>query len=173
MINLNNLIAFPAITLICVIITNSNYKIKSILNKIENFIFSGLLEESHSMISRVLQKYYLKVINVASNLFSWLLSSSFWYNNIENEKEKEVNERKTVLNIILKKVGLFLSLIAFNLVTEIWVTFKPLEPFFQGVSELLSSSDAKLSNFDMQLAIDALSISFVLLIGVVLPIVYW
>jgi len=70
MTNLNNLITYPVITLLCVTIINSNYKIKSILNKIENFIFSGLLEESHSMISRVLQKYYLKVINVASNLFS-------------------------------------------------------------------------------------------------------
>jgi len=75
----------------------------------------GLLEESYLMISRVLQKYYLNVIKFASNLFSWLLSSTFWYNNIENEKEIEVNERKNGLNIILKKFGFsFINCVYFS-----------------------------------------------------------
>jgi len=132
----------------------------------------GLLEESYLMISRVLQKYYLNVIKFASNLFSWLLSSTFWYNNIENEKEIEVNERKNGLNIILKKFGLFLSLIVFILVSMIWFTFKAKKSFFQGLSESNSRLQTNLSNLEVVLGIDGLSISFVLLIGVVLPIVY-
>jgi NADH:ubiquinone oxidoreductase subunit 4 (subunit M) len=44
--------------------------------------------------------------------------------------------------------------------------------FFQGLSESNSSSQAKVSNLEVVLGVDGLSLSFVLLIGVVLPIVY-
>lgn len=173
MINLNCLAFLHVYTISSVLFTNSNYKINSTLNKRQSFNFMGLLEESHSIISRVFQKYYLNVINITSNLFSSLLSSTFWHNNLENEKEIEVNERKDGLSIILKKVGLFLSLIVFILVSSIWFAFKPKISFFQGLPGSNSASLAKVSNLDVGLGVDGLSLSFVLLIGVVLPIVYW
>jgi hypothetical protein len=77
MINLNCLTSFHLYAISSVLVINNNYKINSSFIKELSLNFIGLLEESYLMISRVLQKYYLNVINIASNLFSSLLSSTF------------------------------------------------------------------------------------------------
>ena len=77
MINLTSLIIIPLIFIGFVLSVSSNYKNKSRLVETNSLKHITLLEENKYILPTVLRKYYLNVINISSNLFPSLLSTSF------------------------------------------------------------------------------------------------
>lgn len=171
MINLSFLITIPVFMMGSILIINNNYRLNYNPKKTNNLNYMALLEESNFMIPHVLQKYYMNVINITANIFSSLLTSSFWYNNSEYEKEKLEAEREEVLTNIIKKIGVFLSLILFSLVSTVWYKFDPRNADYQLLTD--SGSKEETWNLNIALGLDGLSLPFILLIGFIIPIVYW
>jgi NADH-ubiquinone oxidoreductase chain 4 len=171
MIDLSLLITIPVLIMGGILMTTNNYNINYRPKETNNLNYMALLEESHYMIPNVLQKYYINAMNVTANLFPSFLSSSFWYNNSENEKEKLTTERVKIITNIIKKIGIFLSLIVYGLVSMIWSKFYSGNGDYQLLTDLGSKQETW--NLNIALGLDGLSLPFILLIGFIIPIVYW
>jgi len=133
-------------------------------NSLKHIIY---LEEDQYVIPYLISKYfsYAKSNNILS-----LLTTSFWLENLEWHKVKESKEKSELTVVTLKKVGLCLSLILFILIGLFWFKHKRTTINYQ----ILNNKDIneEIWNMDMTLALDGLSLPFVLLVGFILPIVY-
>jgi len=170
MINLSFLIIIPLFFIGGIFFITSNYKLNYIPKEGENLKHIGLLEENHFVIPYVFRKYYINVINITANLFPSLLTSSFWYNISEYEKNKLKNERKEFMTDMIKKIGLFLSLIVYGLLIITWFKFNPITGDYQLLTNL--GSNLYTWNLYIALGMDGISLPFILLVGFILPIVY-
>ena len=160
----------PILFIGIVLIISSNYKLNIKLVETNSLKHFTILEESKYMIPFVLQKYYMNVIDVTSYLFPSLLSTSFWHENTELKKEKEIIIRNEYIINILKKIGLFLSIVLFSLILYSWYKYNPNKIDYQ----LLTDIDSKdiIWCYNIKLGLDGLSLPFLSLVGFIMPIVY-
>ena len=119
MINLTILIIIPIIFIGLILIISGNTTIirKVETNSLRHMVY---LEENHSMISYVVRKYFSKIIKKNLNFIPSLLTVSFWHENMIWQKLKESKDKSELLAIILKKIGLCLSLMLFLLIGLFW-----------------------------------------------------
>lgn len=169
MLNLIYLLIIPIIFTGCVLIaSNSN----NIFNYIQtnNIKQISLLEESNHIIPYPVQKYYSHLTNIKLNLINSLIITTFWYENMENFKMKILNYQKGLVNKLLKRIGLFLSILLYFLVILFWLKYKRGSWGYQ----LLVNSDSinNVWNLNITLGLDGLSLPFILLVGFIFPIVY-
>ena len=160
----------PIIFIGIVLIVSSNYRIKPRLVETNSLNHLTILEENKYMIPFVLQKYYMNVIDVTSYLFPSLLSTSFWHENTELKKEKEIKIKNEYIVSILKKIGLFLSIILYGLIMLSWFKHSPTMLDYQLLTD--TGSKGEIWNLNIKLGLDGLSLPFVLLVGFIMPIVY-
>jgi len=170
MINLTSLIIIPIIFIGFVLSVSSNYKIKPRLVETNSIKHITFLEEKKDMLPFVLRKYYLNTINSSSNILSSLLATSFWHENTEFKREKELKIRNEYVVQILKRTGLILSLILFTLIVFFWMKYKPTTINYQLLTDTKSKDQAL--NLNITLGLDGISLPFVLLVGFIMPLVY-
>jgi NADH-ubiquinone oxidoreductase chain 4 len=170
MISLNWLLIIPLIFsgIILVISKNPVRSNKDII--IKNIKLISYLEEMNSIIPYVLQKYYSQVVKIKWDLIPYVLTTSFWYENIElYKKDKLIKETESIINI-LKRIGLILSLVLYIIIVLFWFKFKRLELNYQLLTKI--GDGKEVWNLDIALGLDGVSLSFILLIGFIMPIVY-
>jgi NADH-ubiquinone oxidoreductase chain 4 len=173
MINLSFLITIPLIIMGGILFTANNYKLNYVPKDTNNLKNMTFIEDNHYMIPYVLRKYYMDVIDITVNFFPSLLSSSFWHNNTECEKIKITKERKEIITKFIKKIGVFLSLVVFSLLMIIWFKFNRISGNYQ----LLTNGDGGVKYatwyLNISMGVDGISLPFILLVGFIIPIVYW
>jgi len=172
MIKLSWLTTIPMMFSVLVSYISNNIGNKSVglldwkTSKSQDFIFI-LQESSKNKIGYVMQKA------LYTNILPLSASESLWYDYSKKIKEKE--KEKINIQIIndLKKVGLLFSLIMYFLMSIIWMKFDIQTSNFQ-LFCLLTSVVSKLGELGLGLlfAIDGVSLPFILLVGVIMPIVY-
>ena len=171
MININYLLILPLVFIGLVIWVSDNYKLSTKLVETSNLRHLTYLEEKKQIVPYVIQKYYNNLVNYQSVSHLTSLLTSFWYESSEWKKEKEIQLSKEYVALNLKKIGLFLSLVLYGLILMIWFKYNSMTINYQLLSKNTESQD-QIWNLDIAMGIDSLSISFVLLIGFVFPIVY-
>jgi len=154
-----------------IVSTNNNHRLEYSPHRTHTLKHTVLLEETHFKIPFVIEKYYNNVADLSKYLFSSILSTSFWVNNIVDEKKNFENEKIWIKTKILKKIGVSLSLVIFYIITCVWMRFLSDGNFYDGENSITRSTID--NNLDVALGVDGLSLPFILLVGVVLPIVYW
>ena len=169
MLSLISLLIIPIFFIGCLLIISSNYY-SSNLVKTNNLKQISLLEETKYMIPSVIRKYYSHIVNIRSKLIPCLIITSFWYNNKEYIKEKEINNKKILMNQLLKRIGLFLSIILYIIIILFWFKYRRTTLGYQLLSNPGSLKGAW--NLNITLGLDGISLPFVILIGFIFPIVY-
>jgi NADH-ubiquinone oxidoreductase chain 4 len=170
MINLIILVLISLVFLSTVLMISSNTHIP--MKEVETNILKHVtyLEEKNYIVPYVLRKYYSQILSLDFKSFPNLFLTSFWYDNMFWYKEKESKFKTEYVNNTLKKTGLYLSLILFILIAIFWFKHKRTTINYQ----MLTNEDVRneLWNIDVTLAIDGVSLPFILLVGFILPIVY-
>jgi NADH-ubiquinone oxidoreductase chain 4 len=170
MLSLIYLLIIPIIFIGCVLITSNNFywNINSI--KTNNLKQISLLEERNYMIPYILRKYYSHIIDVRSKRIPSLIITSFWYDNKENIKDKELNYRTILINKLLKRIGLFLSILLYIIIILFWFKYRSTTLGYQLLTNTGSTKETW--NLNITLGLDGISLPFVILIGFIFPIVY-
>ena len=171
MINLSLIIIIPGIVSGIILFILDNYTLKYITKVEDNVNIIPLIEEKHIMYSSIIEKYYLSIRNKVDNIYHPIKkSSTYWYNIIKDIKEQLEHGSEEEVTDLIKKIGLFLSLIVFLILILIWFDILPITASYQNLTSM--GLDSITSNINMILGVDGVSLPFVLLIGYVLPIVY-
>jgi NADH-ubiquinone oxidoreductase chain 4 len=169
MISLNWLLIIPLIFSGIILVISRN-PVRSSRDNIKNIKLISYLEEMNSIIPYVLQKYYSQVVKIKWDLIPYVLTTSFWYENIElYKKDKLIKETESIINI-LKRIGLILSLVLYIIIVLFWFKFRRLELNYQLLTKM--GDGKEVWNLDIALGLDGVSLSFILLIGFIMPIVY-
>jgi NADH-ubiquinone oxidoreductase chain 4 len=170
MLNLISLLIVPILFIGCVLIASSNFywNVNSI--QTNNIKQISLLEETNYMIPYILRKYYSHIINIRSKLIPSLITTSFWYENKEHIKNKELSYRNILISRLLKRIGLFLSIILYIIIVLFWFKYRSTTLGYQLLSNTGSSN--RVWNLNITLGLDGISLPFVVLIGFIFPIVY-
>lgn len=170
MLSLIYLLVIPLIFIGCVLIGSNNFywNINSI--QTNNLKQISLLEETHYIMPYILRRYYSHVINIRSNIIPSLITTTFWYNNIEYIKEKGLKYKNVLISKLLKRIGLLLSLILYIIIILFWFKYRRTT---LGYQLLTNTGTAKETwNLSITLGLDGISLPFVVLIGFIFPIVY-
>lgn len=169
MVNLTIFIIIPIIFIGIILLISEN---TIIIRKVETNSLRHVihLEESHYMVPYVIHKYFSKIINQKLDIIPSLLTISFWHENMTWHKIKESKEQSELIAGTLKKIGLCLSLILFLLIGLFWFKHRRTTINYEILNNKNINED--IWNMDMTLALDGLSLPFVLLVGFILPIVY-
>jgi NADH-ubiquinone oxidoreductase chain 4 len=170
MLNLISLLIVPILFIGCVLIASSNFywNVNSI--QTNNIKQISLLEETNYMIPYILRKYYSHIINIRSKLIPSLITTSFWYENKEYIKKKELSYRNILISRLLKRIGLFLSIILYIIIVLFWFKYRSTTLGYQLLSN--TGSNNGVWNLNITLGLDGISLPFVVLIGFIFPIVY-
>jgi NADH-ubiquinone oxidoreductase chain 4 len=170
MLNLIFLLIVPILFIGCVLIASSNFYCN--VNSIEtnNIKQISLLEETNYMIPYILRKYYSHIINIRSKLIPSIITTSFWFENKEYIKKKELNYRNILISRLLKRIGLFLSIILYIIIVLFWFKYRSTTLGYQLLSN--TGSNNGVWNLNITLGLDGISLPFVVLIGFIFPIVY-
>jgi NADH-ubiquinone oxidoreductase chain 4 len=171
-INMLNLIFLINISLFfmgCALIIN-NSQLKN--NKIETTAIKQIVnvEEFKYFIPFILLKYYSHIINIRSKITPYLITTSYWYDNMAYVKNKALKVENVLIINLLKKTGLFLSLILYCSIIIFWLKYKRTVLGYQGLVNIGSTNGVW--NLNLSLGLDGLSVPFVALIGFIFPIVY-
>ena len=170
MLSLISLLVIPIIFISCVLIASSNFYWNINLIRTNSFKQISLLEETNYMIPYILRKYYSYLINVRSKLIPSLITTSFWYENKEYIKEKELNHQNLLINKLLKRIGLFLSILLYIIIILFWIKYRRTTLGYQLLTNTGSIKGAW--NLNITLGLDGMSLPFVVLVGFIFPIVY-
>ena len=170
MLNLISLLLVSGIFVSYILIISSNYQVITNSIKTNRFTQALLLEESSYVIPYVIQKYYSYIIDIRSNIIPSIFTTSYWYENMELIKDKELKYQNVLRIKILKRISLILALILYYLIVFFWLKYKRSILSYQ----LLTSTGSKVQTWslDLVLGIDGLSVPFLALIGFILPLVY-
>lgn len=170
MISLISLLLVSGLFVSYILIISSNYQVIRNSIKTNRFTQALLLEESSYVIPYVIQKYYSYIIDIRSNIIPSIFTTSYWYENMELIKDKELKYQNILRIKILKRISLILALILYYLIVFFWLKYKRSTLSYQ----LLTSTGSKVQtwNLDLVLGIDGLSVPFLALIGFILPLVY-
>ena len=165
-----SLLIIPILFIGCVLIASSNFYWNINTIQTNNLKQISLLEETNYMIPYILRKYYSHIINVRSKLIPSLITTSFWYDNKEYMKKKELGYQNILINRLLKRIGLFLSIILYIIIVLFWFKYRSTTLGYQLLSNTGSSKG--IWNLNITLGLDGISLPFVVLIGFIFPIVY-
>jgi hypothetical protein len=169
MLNLISLLIIPIFFIGCILfVSNINWKTNII--ETNNLKHISLLEETNYMVPYILRKYYSYLINVRSNLIPSLITTSFWYNNMEYIRKKGLDYKNIINSKLLKRIGLFLSLILYFVIILFWFKYRRTTLGYQLLTNGGSIEGAW--NLNITLGLDGISLPFVVLIGFIFPIVY-
>jgi NADH-ubiquinone oxidoreductase chain 4 len=170
MLSLIYLLIIPLVFISCILLASSNlYKISNLFQT-NNIKQISLIEETNYMIPYVLRKYYSHIINIRSKLIPSLITTSFWYNIKGYIKEKEVYNKNILISKLLKRIGLFLSLILYIVIILFWFKYRRTTLGYQLLSNIGSNKGAW--NLNITLGLDGISLPFVVLVGFIFPLVY-
>ena len=153
-----------------VLIASNNFYQNINWIKTNNIKHISSLEETNYIIPYILRKYYSHIINIRSKLIPSLITTSFWYENKEYIKEKGLNHQSKLINKLLKRIGLFLSLILYIVIILFWFKYRKTTLGYQ----LLTNTESMKGvwNLNITLGLDSISLPFVVLTGFIFPIVY-
>jgi NADH-ubiquinone oxidoreductase chain 4 len=165
--------------LIWVVNLGNKYKIQlAEINAIKIII---QLEELKLIIPYVLKTYYKKIIENKLNLIPSILTTSYWRENSQWKKEmEETLEVKYIINV-LKRLSFFFSLIMFLVIIILWIFYNSDKIEYQTSlnldinidnKESISTTTITQSSSTIKLGMDALSISFVWLTVIIMPLAY-
>jgi NADH-ubiquinone oxidoreductase chain 4 len=170
MLNLIFLLIVPILFIGCVLIASSNFYCNVNSIQTNNIKQISLLEETNYMIPYILRKYYSHIINIRSKLIPSIITTSFWFENKEYIKKKELNYRNILISRLLKRIGLFLSIILYIIIVLFWFKYRSTTLGYQLLSN--TGSNNGVWNLNITLGLDGISLPFVVLIGFIFPIVY-
>jgi hypothetical protein len=170
MLSLIYLLIIPIIFIGCVLIASNNFYWNINLIKTNNLKQISLLEETHYMMPYVLRKYYSYLINIRSKIIPSLITTSFWYDNMQYIKEKGLKYKNMLIGKLLKRIGLFSSLILYIIIILFWFKYRRTTLGYQLLTN--TGSVKETWNLNITLGLDGLSLPFVILIGFIFPIVY-
>ena len=115
-----------------------------------------------------------KKLIVFGNLkeFNFLKSllNSFWSTRVESEKIMKFKTLVTINNVVLKKIGMYLSLILLIEGSLFWFKYSRTTISYQFLNKC--NLGESMWNLDISLGLDGLSLPFVLLVIIILPLVY-
>ena len=170
MLSLISLLLVSGLFVSYILIISSNYQVITNSIKTNRFTQALLLEESSYVIPYVIQKYYSYIIDIRSNIIPSIFTTSYWCENMELIKDKELKYQNVLRIKILKRISLILALILYYLIVFFWLKYKRSTLSYQ----LLTNTGSKVQTWslDLVLGIDGLSIPFLALIGFILPLVY-
>ena len=106
MLNLISLLLISGLFLSCLLIISSNYQITLNNIKMNRLTQALLLEERSYIIPYIIQKYYSYIIDIRSNIIPNILTTSYWYENTELIKDKELKFQNELRIKILKRIKL-------------------------------------------------------------------
>jgi len=87
------------------------------------------------MYSSIIEKYYLSIRNKVDNIYHPIKkSSTYWYNIIKDIKEQLEHGSEEEVTDLIKKIGLFLSLIVFLILILIWFDILPITASYQNLN---------------------------------------
>lgn len=170
MLSLIYLLLIPIIFIGCVLIISNNLYLNAKSIQTINLKQIFLLEETYYIMPYVIRKYYSHIINIRTNVIPSLITTSFWYNNMEYIKEKGFKYKNILISKLLKRIGLFLSLILYIVIILFWFKYRKTTLGYQLLTETGSSKETW--NLNITLGLDGISLPFVVLIGFIFPIVY-
>ena len=170
MLNLTSLLIIPLIFIGCVLIVSNNIYWNTDSSQTNNLKQISFLEETNYRIPFVLQKYYSNIMNIRSNLIASLITTSFWRVNMEYFKEKMLKYQNELINKLLKRIGLLLSIVLYIVIILFWLKYRRTTLGYQ----LLTNADSTKGswNLNITLGLDGISLPFIVLIGFIFPIVY-
>lgn len=154
----------------CLLIISTNYEV--IINNLKTNRFTQvlLLEESSYVVPYVIQKYYSYIIDIRSNIIPSIFTTSYWFENTELIKDKELKHQNELRINILKRISLTLALILYTLIIFFWLKYKITILIYQFL--INTGFKDQIWSLDVILGVDSLSIPFLVLIGFILPLVY-
>ena len=129
-----------------------------------------LLEENKWLLRNLKSNTNLFKNNIAKTQLPSLILTTFWEENTELKREKEWNIRDKYIVGILKKIGLFASLVLFTLIIIFWLKYKPTTINYQLLTD--KNSLERAYSLNISLGLDGVSLPFVLLVGFIMPLVY-
>ena len=148
MINLSLIIIIPGIVSGIIFFIIDNYTLKYITKVEDNVNIIPLIEEKHIMYSSIIEKYYLSIRNKVDNIYHPIKkSSTYWYNIIKDIKEQLEHGSEEEVTDLIKKIGLFLSLIVFLILILIWFDILPITASYQNLTSM--GLDSITSNINM------------------------
>ena len=170
MLNLISLLIIPIFFIGSVLIASNNFNGNMNLIRTNYIRYISLLEETNYIIPYILRKYYSHIIDIRSKLIPSIITTSFWYENKKYIKEKGLNYQSELVNKLLKRIGLFLSLILYIVIIIFWFKYRRTT---LGYQLLINTESMKgMWNLNITLGLDSISLPFVILIGFIFPIVY-
>jgi len=116
MLSLISLLLLPVLFIVCLLFVSNNYQLMNIFIKTNRIKQVIVLEESSQMIPYVLRKYYSYILNIRSNLIPSLITTSYWYENMQLIKDKEFKIQNELKIKILKRISIALALIIYALI---------------------------------------------------------
>ena len=164
------LLLIPIVSIGLVLLISSNYKCKNILIETNSMKQITLLEENKWLLRNLKSNTNLFKNNIAKTQLPSLILTTFWEENTELKREKEWNIRDKYIVGILKKIGLFASLILFTLIIIFWLKYKPTTINYQLLTD--KNSLERAYSLNISLGLDGVSLPFVLLVGFIMPLVY-
>jgi len=170
LLNLISLLIIPIFFIGSVLIASNNFNGNMNLIRTNYIRYISLLEETNYIIPYILRKYYSHIIDIRSKLIPSIITTSFWYENKKYIKEKGLNYQSELVNKLLKRIGLFLSLILYIVIIIFWFKYRRTT---LGYQLLINTESMKgMWNLNITLGLDSISLPFVILIGFIFPIVY-
>jgi len=164
------LLWLPILFVLYLLFVSNNYQNMNNYVKTNRLKQAIILEESNYMVPYIIHKYYSYIINIKSNLIPSLITTSYWYDNMQLIKNKGFKIQNELKVKILKRISIALALVLYGLIILFWFKYRRSVLSYQ----LLSSTGSKSNTWslDISLGLDGLSIPFLVLIGFIFPIVY-
>jgi hypothetical protein len=116
MLSLISLLLLPILFIVSLLFVSNNYQIGNIYIKSNRIKHVILLEESSFVLPYILSKHYFHILNVRSNLIPSLITTSYWYENMQLIREKGFKLANELKIKLLKRVNICLALILYGLI---------------------------------------------------------
>ena len=172
MINLTFFLLMPLFVLgLMLAIANYGNRLNIRLIVMDDKFPMSQVEEYKNMLPSIIRTFFQKLNDFKFNLISYFFKPTHWVENSEVLNEKEQTLIKRFIILVLKKIALSYSLLMFVAILIVWSSFNPTILEYQFISNAFFWLNM-LWNLGINLAIDALSLPFVLLTGFIFPLVY-
>lgn len=192
MISLKHLLIIPIIFTGLVLIISVNKIKKNQYKLIEKIRDLSIVEEKYFTLANVIAKYFSHLIDIRRNLPSCLMIKSYWYETIEIYKKIKLYTDIKEFNKTNGRLGLLSGVLVFLGLMLIWAKFIRTSLMYQNLIKILRREEENhdsenrdkgekkknkiksliLNALDFLLALDAISLAFVLLTGWIIPIVF-